>query len=176
MKTICLTLYTRLASYVANLDASGITPEEAEQCRKALAEHGLKPGDALDVGPAFFGRPDFPGAELEDALPGDVAEFVFHDPEDKPAPRDTVFDPHDNEERDALLDERAELRRQVDERETEAEVAREKAHELAAQVVLLRAACKQVVEWRDLIRQNYPEMVSLLKGMDDARAALAATE
>jgi hypothetical protein len=43
---------------------------------------------------------------------------------------------------------------------------------IAAAPELLEGA-RQVVEWRDLIRQNYPDMAGLIRGMDDLAAAIA---
>ena len=34
-------------------------------------------------------------------------------------------------------------------------------------------ACEQISEWYELVKQNYPDMAGLLRGMDLARAALA---
>lgn len=46
---------------------------------------------------------------------------------------------------------------------------------IAAAPELLEGA-RQVVEWRDLIRQNYPDMAGLIRGMDDLAAAIAKAE
>jgi hypothetical protein len=40
----------------------------------------------------------------------------------------------------------------------------------------LLEACKEMAQWHDLIKQNYPEMISLISGMENARAAIAKAE
>jgi len=46
---------------------------------------------------------------------------------------------------------------------------------IAASPALL-AACKEIVQWHNLIRQNYPDMAGLIRGMEQALAAIAAAE
>ena len=40
----------------------------------------------------------------------------------------------------------------------------------------LLEACKQVSEWLDLLKQNYPDMSGLIRGAQDAKAAVAMVE
>jgi len=37
-------------------------------------------------------------------------------------------------------------------------------------------ACEQVSEWLDFLKQNYPDMPGLIRGVRAARAAIAQTE
>jgi hypothetical protein len=45
-----------------------------------------------------------------------------------------------------------------------------------ARIQELEAGARAVLEWRDLIKQDYPDMAGLLRGMDALRAALKGEE
>ena len=40
----------------------------------------------------------------------------------------------------------------------------------------LLVACREVAEWLDLLKQNYPDMAGLIRGCQKARAAIAKAE
>ena len=49
------------------------------------------------------------------------------------------------------------------------------AHLIASAPDLLRA-CKEVNEWYDLVKQNYPDMAGLLRGMEAGRTAITTVK
>ena len=40
----------------------------------------------------------------------------------------------------------------------------------------LLAACREVAEWHDLVKQNYPDMAGLLRGLEAGAKAIAKAE
>ena len=55
------------------------------------------------------------------------------------------------------------------------EEQRANARLIAAAPELLEA-CREVAEWLDLLKQNYPDMAGLIRGCRKARAAIAKAE
>ena len=56
------------------------------------------------------------------------------------------------------------------------DITHEQAKNLANAAPKMREACLLVVEWYDLIKQNYPDMGGLLRGMETALVALAEAD
>ena len=48
--------------------------------------------------------------------------------------------------------------------------------DLLAAAPELLVACREVAEWLDLLKQNYPDMAGLIRGCQKARAAIAKAE